>query len=138
MQPVAKTKEPSDSDGPVRANALEERLRVNLNRFIAQSGYSAQQVADLSGITQASLSRYTRGENALQADALLPLAQVFGRSVEDFYDRDPPPVDKEALEKNFLFLKSRPGFEPTEEDLADFEAFLERARKRREKKQKAK
>ncbi len=131
---MAKTKEPTEEGGPIRANALEERLRVNLVHFIDESGYSAQQVSDLAGITQASLSRYTRGENALQASAIQPLAQVFGRSVEDFYDRDPPPAKEDLLAKNFLFLRSRPGFEPTEEDLADFEAFMERARTRREKK----
>lgn len=109
-------------------------MRVNLRLFIEQSGYSAQEVADLSGITQASLSRYTRGENAIPGSALPSLAQVLGRKVEDFYDRDPPPIDRDVLARNFLFLKSRPGFEPTEEDLVDFEAFLERARKRREKK----
>lgn len=134
MQAVAKAKESTEDDTPIRANALEERMRVNLLRFIEESGYSAQTVADLTGITQASLSRYTRGENALQASALPALAQVLGRRVEDFYDREPPPLDRGALEKSFLFLKSRPGFEPTEEDLVEFEEFLERARKRREKK----
>lgn len=138
MQPVAKTKEQPDDEVPIRASALEERMRVNLLAFIAASGYSAQQVADLAGVTQASLSRYTRGENAIQADVLPALAQVLGRSVEDFYDREPPPLRENLLERFPVFLKSRPGFEPTEEDLADFDTFLDRVRGRRSKKGKAK
>ncbi len=135
MDPVAS---PKDSDPPVRTNALEERLRVNLIEFIKESGYTASQVADLAGIAQASLGRYTRGENALQADVLKPLAEVFGRTIEDFYDREPPPPKPDLATKHPLFLRSRPGFEPTEEDLKDWDEFLDRVRSRRGTKPKRK
>ncbi len=136
MQVVAKTKEQSDTEGPVRADPVEERLRLNLIKFIGESGYSDVQVADLAGITQASLSRYKRGENAVASDALKRLAELFGRSTEDFYQREPPkPLPREeAVARTPMFLRARPEVQLTEEDLSDFEEFLEKVRGRREKK----
>lgn len=136
MQAVAKTRESTDNDVPVRGDPIEERLRVNLLRFIAESGYSDVQVADLSGITQASLSRYKRGENSIPSDALKRLAELFGRSIEDFYQREPPkpPPREEAASRFPFFLRSRPEIQITEEDIDDWNEFLEKARKRRAKK----
>lgn len=133
MQPVAKTDEEST---PVRADAVEERLRINLIRFIKESGYSDVQVADLSGIAQASLGRYKRGENAIPSDALKRLAELFGRSTEDFYQREPPraPPREEAVARLPFFLRARPEINITEADIEDFNEFLEKARKRRAKK----
>lgn len=130
---MAKEKE---SGEPVRQNPIEERLRVNLLLFLEQSGYSATQVADLSGIAAASLGRYMRGENAIQADALKSLAEVFGRSIEDFYQREPPPPPKDLQTVQPVFLRARPGVVLTDEDLQDFETLMRKISSRRQKKQK--
>jgi transcriptional regulator with XRE-family HTH domain len=136
MQAMTKA---GDSDRvPVRENAIEERMRVNLETFIKQSGYSTTQVADLSGIPQASVSRYVRGENAIPADVLKALADVFGRSVNDFYERNPPPAPADLQNARPAFLKPRPGVQFSEEDLHDFEEFLTRVQARRAKKPPAK
>jgi transcriptional regulator with XRE-family HTH domain len=74
MQVMTKARDPKSFD------VMEERIRENLVRFLADSGYSQNQLADLSGIPQANLGRYLRGENAVPAHALAPLAQVFGCS----------------------------------------------------------
>lgn len=132
MQAVAKV---SDSeDHPIRENAIEERIRRNLAAFIEQSGYSANQVADLAGVPQTTLGRYLRGENAVSVEYLKPLADVFGRRVDDFYDKEPPPPPADLETARPAFLRSRPGVNLTEEDLADFDAFLERLKSRRAKK----
>lgn len=132
MQVVNKSDE-----SPVRLNAREERARKNLERFITESGYSVTQVADLAGIPQATLSRYVTGKNAISIDVLHPLAEVLGRaSIDDFFNPEPPP-QKSAAELEAaqpMFARARPGFEPTEEDLADFQNFLRRVQSRREKK----
>lgn len=141
MQGMAKAKEsPGEkrpSDAPVRANAREERMRRNLEQFIKDSGYSTTEVADMAGIPQANLGRYTRGDSSIPGDALEPLARVLGReSVDDFYATDPPKQrTRDELEvMQPIFAKSRPGFEPTEEDLRDFEEYLAKVRSRRDKK----
>lgn len=133
MQLMAKTEE------PVQANAREEKIRRNLVRFVEESGYSQVQVADLAGMPQATLRRYMIGENAIPADVLEPLAAVFGRNEGDFFQDNPPPAPKNLQdidEVSPLFLKSRPGFEPTKEDLEEFQRFLDGVRSRREKKRK--
>src|ERR1043165_10082961 len=122
MQVVNKSDE-----SPVRTNAREEGVRRNLEMFITKSGYSVTQVADLAGIPQATLARYVQGKNAISIEALMPLAEVLGReSVDDFFNPDPPrqktAAELEAAQP--MFARSRPGFEPTEEDLADFQELV--------------
>lgn len=125
MQVMAKAKDPHD-----------ERIRVNLVKFIEESGYSTNTVADLSGIPQANLGRYTRGENAVPASALPALAAVFGRSVNHFYEIDPPPVDIDEAAP--VFFRARPGLELSAEDHKDIDETIERIRIRRTKKAKTK
>lgn len=132
MQAVAKARD--SSDHPVRENVMEERLRVNLARFITESGYTANQVADMAGIPQATLGRYVRGENAISADVLPSLAAVFGRDIGDFYNANPPPAPQNLEEAQPLFFRARPGVTVTAEDLRDWEEFLEKVKTRRAKK----
>lgn len=123
MQPVTKPKD---------LEPIEELMRRNLVRFISESGYSQNQVADMAGIPQANLGRYCRGENALPARELSPLAAVFGRSEGDFFQASPPPADLDTAPP--VFLKRRPGATWTDEDQRDAEEFLEKLRIRRAKK----
>lgn len=134
MQAMTKNEDSGDKKVPIRTDVIEERIRVNLNKFLDESGYSITAVADMSGVPQASLARYLKGENAVPSDVLLPLAQVFARKIEDFYDRDPPEAPKNLLDHSPLFLRSRPGYPVTEEDLSDWNAFLDRVKSRRDKK----
>lgn len=132
MQAMAKAKD-TDEDLS-RGNVMSERIRRNLERFIEESGYSVNQVADLSGVPQATLGRWVRGENAVSLPYLRPLADVFGRRTDDFYEADPPPPPPDLESRRPVFLRSRPGVELTEDDFADFEVFLEKVKTRRAKK----
>jgi transcriptional regulator with XRE-family HTH domain len=128
-------------ESPARLNAREERARRNLVKFVEDSGYAVTTVADLSGISQASLTRYMNGKSPLPFDALQPLADVLGReSILDFQNPDPPRqrtmAELEAAQP--MFARARPGFEPTEEDLQDFQEYLKKVQSRREKKNKPK
>lgn len=139
LQAVAKTKETDES--PVRLSAYEERARINLNAWIEASGYSVTKVADLAGIPQANLARYTKGIGPIPLDVLQPLADLFGRaSIDDFKNPNPsrPLTGDELLARQPMFAKSRPGFDPTEEDLADFREYVAKVQARREKKLKGK
>lgn len=130
---MAKAKEPKetkDSEVSVRKDATEEQIRVNLLRFIDESGYSATSVADLSGIPQATIHRYMHGVNAVSLSALEPLARVFGRKPGDFFEREPPPPPKNLIETEPVLLRSRPGVKLTPEDFDDFDAFVTRVAER--------
>lgn len=135
MQAMAKARENDES--PARLNAREERIRANLEAFIKASGYTPTQVADLAGVPQANISRWLSGKSAIAIDALPALRDALGRdSIDDFFSPSPPPqrTKEELAIAQPMFGKARPGFDPSEEDLADFREYLEKVRKRREKK----
>jgi transcriptional regulator with XRE-family HTH domain len=111
---------------------IEELIRENLEKFIKESGYSQQQVADMAGIPQANFGRYVRGENVVQAGVLKPLAELFGRTVDDFYNPDPPPPNRERVP--LLFFKALPGTELTEDDWKDIKELQARVSSRHSKK----
>jgi transcriptional regulator with XRE-family HTH domain len=132
MQRMANPKEDARS---ADRSAIEERITRNLNLFVEQSKYTQNQIADMSGIPQATLGRYIRGDSAaIPSEALAVLAQVFGRNVGDFYERNPPPPPKDLSNAAPVFLRSRPGVDLTDEDFQDFEALLERVKERRARK----
>jgi transcriptional regulator with XRE-family HTH domain len=106
MQRMAKVRE---TPTPVRMNPTEEKIRRNLVRFIAESGYSQNQVADMSGVPQANLGRYVRGESAISVDAIELLADVFARPAGDFYLDEPPPPPKDLAIVRPVFWRGRPG-----------------------------
>lgn len=133
IQAMAKTNE---SQEPLTAR--QERIRRNLAKFIEESGYSVTEVADMAGIAQASLGRWVRGDVvSIPADALQPLADALGRaSIDDFNLADPPRqrTKAELALAQPIYSKSRPGYEPTEEDIADFQEYLRKVQARRDKK----
>lgn len=110
MQVMAKPRDPMDL-----------LIHKNLVKFIEESGYSLNVVADLSGITQASLGRYVRGENDPPASALKPIADALGRTVDDFYQDNPPPP---KADKDDLFFRSRPDAVLSEEIMKEVREFL--------------
>lgn len=113
-------------------NPQVEVIRSNLERFIAESGYSVTMVADLSGIPQASLGRYVKGTHALPAEYIQPLAEVFGRAPGDFYTAAPPPADKSTLLP--VMFRSRPDVHLTQEDQKDIDELKSKLLARRKKK----
>jgi len=133
MQVMAKPKESAE-----KPTARQERIRNNLIRFIEESGYSATEVADMAGITQSSLGRWMRGDvMSIPAESLRPLADALGRtSIEEFDMLDPPRqrTRDELLLAQPVYGKSRPGYEATEEDLADYQEYVRKVQARRDKK----
>lgn len=112
----------------LQAPPMEERIRLNLTKFVAESGYSVNQIADTLGIPQASFGRYMRGENAVPATLLKPLADFFGRRTDDFFEEAPPPPDPARMDD--LFLKTRPDAEIDDEVLREVHAELAKANQR--------
>lgn len=113
---------------------MEIRIATNLAKFVAESPYSQNQLADMSGVPQATLGRYIRGESAVPAEALLAIAPVLGRSVDHFGMAVPPPAPSDLSEAAPVWLKARPDVDLTAEDLAAWEKFLGGLKERRAKK----
>ncbi len=87
---------------------LEEVMRRNLEKFREESGLSQAQIAEMSGVPTANYARYERGDNAIPAHVLKPIADALGRSTDDFYLTSPPPP---RTEPPVFFLRTRPGIE---------------------------
>lgn len=117
---------------PKSTNPVLETIRRNLNAFIEQSGYSQNQVADMSGIPQASFGRYLRGDHAIPVDYIPILSVVFGVDPGDFYAAKPPSVNIDGACP--VLFKSRPGAELDADDWKDIEEIQSRMMARRAKK----
>jgi transcriptional regulator with XRE-family HTH domain len=128
---MASTKE---NDRGAQRTPMELRIAANLAKFVEQSGYTQNQLADMAGIPQATLGRYMRGESAIPSEALLAIAPVLGRSVDHFGMANPPPPPTDLSETAPVWLKARPDVDLTAEDLAAWEKFLAGVRERRAKK----
>lgn len=123
MQRMAKPYDPAN-----------DRLRENLARFITESGYTPNTVADLANIPQANLRRYMKGENSIPASILPALAEVFGRQPGDFYAANPPPADIENASP--VLFRSRPGIDLSDEEwkkIEDLKADLVSRRKKKKR-----
>ena len=70
-----------------------EVVRTNLVRFREERGLSIAEASDLSGVAEANLGRYERGETkAIPFAAIVALAKIYGHSVDDFTKSEPPPA----------------------------------------------
>lgn len=75
--------------------AQREIIKKNVVRFRGELGpdVTQQDVADLSGISVYSISRYEGGGSTPDRDKIVQLARAFGRPMEDFFNPNPPPKD---------------------------------------------
>lgn len=107
-------------------DSIEEIMRRNLESFRKEAGYSQAEIAELAGIPSVNYGRYERGENAVPATVLKALADAYGRSVDDFYEADPPAPKHEPPT---FTLRSRPGAEVDKAVYERLRAEVDRANK---------
>ena len=87
---------------------LDEIVRVNLKRFREEVDLSQSEAAELSGVPIDNLRRYESGVTAnVPGVVLYQLANVYGHTVDDFHQVDPPRAKREDLP--MFFLRVRPG-----------------------------
>jgi transcriptional regulator with XRE-family HTH domain len=79
--------------GTKKFSAERELFRVNLQRFMDDLEMSQADLAAASGESVFNISRYLRGETAPNGVRQQKLAEALGRSADDFYQADPPPLD---------------------------------------------
>lgn len=92
------------------ADPLDEIVRGNLKKFREEAQISQAESAELSGIPIDNLRRYENGvTGTVPGTVLKQLAKVYGHSVDDFFDRSPPPARLE--DRPVFFLRTRPGVE---------------------------
>ena len=60
----------------------EKNLRKN-------SGYTRKQVADITGISEATLKAYENGDRMLRFDVAYLLAQVYGKTIDTLLENKP-------------------------------------------------
>ena len=65
-------------------------LNEKIKSLRKQHGYSQQQIATKLHITQGAVSQWEVGATVPAADQLSALATVFGISVDELLDREPP------------------------------------------------
>lgn len=76
-----------------------ESLVKNLKDFRREFGdavgreLSQEEIADAAGIRVDTYRSWESGRRRPETDGLIPLARLYGRIVEDFYDPTPPPPD---------------------------------------------
>lgn len=76
---------------------FNERVR----KYMDKNGYSQKQLSKLSGITEASMSKYLSGERTPRIDVVVSLAKALGISVDELIGDD----EKLAGEFDFDKLK---------------------------------
>jgi transcriptional regulator with XRE-family HTH domain len=90
----------------------QEVFSRNLIAFRRELGDITQQdLATMAGLSVASVHRYESGKGMPERDALARLADVFGRSMDDFFSSKPPPIDpnrRRALSVRFKIAGKEP------------------------------
>jgi transcriptional regulator with XRE-family HTH domain len=85
-QPMARTRDP-----------MNDVVTTNLKKFREEAGYTSEEASRLSGVNIDSLRRYENGRSSPPGDVIRKLARIYGRSMDDFYEENPPKADPVAL-----------------------------------------
>lgn len=81
--------------------AAQEAIRLNLARFIAESGLSKIEIARRLGINRSALTDWTSGKKTPNITRIAELCQILGRVPSDFFqppaDAPPSPTEKREI-----------------------------------------
>lgn len=110
---------------PKAPEPVEELIKANLLKFREEAGLSQSEAAELSGVVIDNLRRYETGSTrSVPAAALAALAKVYGHSVDDFFQEEPPPARLD--EAPTIFLRIRPGSDVPSEKLRQLQSEVDR------------
>ena len=100
-------------------------FRTRLSVLIASSGYTLRALSDKIGITDATLSRYSRGNHIPDIRYVIRMAEFFGVSIDwllGFHTENSDVIQKEMLDLIDLYSKS------SKEDRAVINAVLQKCK----------
>lgn len=63
-----------------------ETIQKNLRKFIRERDVTQAYIARATGLTEASISRYVKGERTPSSTSLLKLARALHVSMDDFFE----------------------------------------------------
>lgn len=117
----------SSMGGKKPTDPRDEIVRANLIRFRKEADDMSQaELGDLSGVPVDAIRRYETGVTAtIPGTALSEFARVFGRSIDDFFNTNPPKARPQ--DAPVLFLRTRPGAEIDMEIYAKIQALVAEA-----------
>lgn len=70
---------------------LGETIQENVRRFRKESGLTQQRLADEAGVSVDAVRKWEAGRGVPDRESITKLAAVFGRKMDDFNMKDPPP-----------------------------------------------
>lgn len=77
--------------------SIQDRIRANLRRYIARSGYTESMVGNMSGAGQANLSRFLSGKvNNIGTDKLEKIATFLNVDIWRFFEPEDKPIPSQA------------------------------------------
>ena len=111
----------------------DEIVLQNLKNFRAEAKLTQEDAAQLSGVPIDNLRRYENGKTQKIPGAVLKsLAEIYGHTVEHFFQEKPPAADFSNVPK--FYLKSHPAVVADESTIANVESAIAEGNTRRGKK----
>lgn len=97
---------------------LREIIRSNLERYLAESGYTQKEFAEKLGVSKSSVTNWIKGKNSPDVELVAPICKLLNITINDFYS-DGPPTKFEPQESK----KNAPLYSSEAEKLArDYDA----------------
>lgn len=100
---------------------LNNYIGNKIRYFREENGFSQEKLANLLHTSRQTISRYENGDRKASQDVLYELAQLFDKSMDDFF----PPREVEMPNKNSLTIAAHIDDDVTEEELRDILAYIE-------------
>jgi transcriptional regulator with XRE-family HTH domain len=100
---IVKTYEGETPSTLVLAMTDTEQAQENCKRFREETGMSQEKVAVAIGVTVDAVRGWEQKKRGFRAGNIKALAELYGRSMEDFYSAAPPPAP--GLSKRYVLVR---------------------------------
>lgn len=64
---------------------MREIIRSNLERYIAESGYTQKEFAEKLGVSKSSVTNWVKGKNSPDVELVVPICTLLNITIKDFY-----------------------------------------------------
>lgn len=104
---------------------MNDTVRKNLKRFREEADMTSDQTAQISGVSVDNLRRYENGSSSVPADVLHKLAGIYGHTVDDFFQEQPPPAN--LATRPVFHLRTLPGVDIDEKKYKELQDLINKA-----------
>jgi transcriptional regulator with XRE-family HTH domain len=127
---IAETEEEArgGSTTPSAADPPEVIIRKNMLRFREEAGYDLVHASDATEIPFDQLRSFEIGDAHPEAKHIAALAKAYGHKPGDFYELQPPKANLDDVP--WIHFRVRPGFNLTEDDVAELMAVVRKIEQR--------